>query len=59
MKTNKKKIWIGCGKLFGNLEYTLVAAIIILSLALGLGIFLSEYLLFRYDHDDQAEESGE
>ena len=47
------------GKLFGNLEYTLIAAIIILSLALGLGIFLSEYLLFRYDHDDQAEEGGE
>ncbi|KAI4448423.1 hypothetical protein C823_002943 [Eubacterium plexicaudatum ASF492] len=47
------------GKLFGNLEYTLIAAIIILSLALGLGIFLSEYLLYRYDHDDQAEEGGE
>lgn len=47
------------GKLFGNLEYTLIAAIIILSLALALGIFLSEYLLYRYDHDDQTEESGE
>ena len=47
------------GKLFRNLEYTLIAAIIILSLALGLGIFLSEYLLFRYDHDDQAEEGEE
>lgn len=47
------------GKLFGNLEYTLVAAIITLSLALALGIFLSEYLLYRYDHGDQAEESGE
>lgn len=40
------------GKLFGNLEYTLIAAIITLSLALALGIFLSEYLLYRYDHDD-------
>lgn len=29
------------------------------SLALALGIFLSEYLLYRYDHDDQAEEDGE
>lgn len=46
-------------KLFGNLEYTLIAAIIILSLALVLGIFLSEYLLYWYDHDDQAEEGGE
>ncbi len=47
------------GKLFGNLEYTLIAVIITLSLALGLGIFLSEYLLYRYDHDDQAEEGEE
>ena len=47
------------GKLFGNLEYTLIASIITLSLALALGIFLSEYLLYRYDHDDQAEESEE
>ncbi len=47
------------GKLFGNLEYTLIAAIITLSLALALGIFLSEYLLYRYDHDDQADESEE
>ncbi len=47
------------GKLFGNLEYTLIAAIITLSLALALGIFLSEYLLYRYDHGDQAEEGEE
>ncbi len=47
------------GKLFGNLEYTLIAAIITLSLALALGIFLSEYLLYRYDHCDQAEEGEE
>lgn len=47
------------GKLFGNLEYTLIAAIITLSLALALGIFLSEYLLYRYDHDDQTEEGEE
>ena len=47
------------GKPFGNLEYTLIAAIITLSLALALGIFLSEYLLYRYDHDDQADESEE
>ena len=47
------------GKLFGNLEYTLIAFIITLSLALALGIFLSEYLLYRYDHDDQAGEGEE
>jgi hypothetical protein len=27
-----------------------------LSLALALGMFLSEYLLYRYDHDDQIDE---
>lgn len=47
------------GKLFGSLEYTLIAVIITLSLALALGIFLSEYLLYRYDHDDQIGEGGE
>ena len=43
------------GKLFGSLEYTLIAAVITFSLALALGMFLSEYLLYWYDHDDQAE----
>lgn len=47
------------GKLFGNLEYTLIVTIITLSLALATGIFLSEYLLYRYDHDDQAGEGVE
>ena len=47
------------GRLFGSLEYTLIATIIVLSLTLALGIFLPEYLLYRYDHDDQMEEGGE
>lgn len=47
------------GKLWGNLEYTLIAIIIVLSLALAIEIFLSEYLLYRYDHDDQMYGSGE
>lgn len=46
-------------KLLGNLDFTLIAIIIILSLALGLEIFLSEYLLYRYDHDDQYDEGAE
>lgn len=44
------------GKLFGSMEYTLMAVIIALSLTLALGIFLQEYLLYRYDHDDHMEE---
>ena len=42
------------GKLLGSLEYTLIATIIVLSLTLALGIFLPEYLLYRYDHDDAS-----
>lgn len=47
------------GRLFGSLEYTLIAAVIVLSLTLALGIFLPEYLLYHYDHDDQAGEGEE
>ncbi len=47
------------GKFFGSFEYTLIVAIIILSLTLAFGIFLSEYFLYRYDHDDQIEEREE
>ena len=46
------------GKLFGSMEYILIAAIIVLFLILAPGIFLPKYLLYRYDHDDQMEESG-
>lgn len=48
---------LGQGKLMGNLEYTLIAFIIVISLSIGLEVFLSEYLLFRYDHDEPFEES--
>lgn len=43
---------LGRGALGGNLEYTLIALLCVLSLTLGLVIFLQEYLLYRYDHDD-------
>lgn len=47
-------VLIGHGALLGNLEYTLIALCILVSLALALDVFLGEYLLYRYDHDDQA-----
>lgn len=47
------------GKLLGSLEYTLIATIIVLSLTLALGIFLPEYLLYCYNHDDRIEEGEE
>lgn len=43
--------------LFGYPEYTLMAVTIILSLGAALGMFLCEYLLYRYDHDDQMGEA--
>ena len=50
---------LGQGKFMGNLEYTLIAIIIVIALSIALGIFLNEYLLYRYDHDDQLDESEE
>ena len=52
-------IILGQGKLFGNLDYTLIAILITVSLILALRIFLAEYLLYRYDYDDRADESEE
>lgn len=40
------------GALFGNLEYNLLAAMVVVFLALALALFLYEYLLYRYDHDE-------
>ena len=34
----------------------LIALLIVLSLTLALYLFLSEYLLYRYDHDDLPAE---
>lgn len=49
-------ILLAQGKLFGSIENTLIAALIILSLALALGLFLSQYLLYRFDHDEMTDE---
>ena len=42
-----------------NLEYTLIAVVITVALSIALDIFLGEYLLYRYDHSEQFDESGE
>lgn len=52
-------LFLGQGKLIGNLEYTLIALMIIVSLSIALEMFLSEYLLYRYDHDEQFDEREE
>ena len=50
---------LGQGRLMGSLEFTLIAFVIVVSLALALEKFLSQYLLYRYDQEDGFEESGE
>ena len=37
-------------------DAVLIALLIVLSLTLALYLFLSEYLLYRYDHDDLPAE---
>ena len=51
-------IIMGQGKLMGNLEYTFIAFVIVVALTIALEMFLSEYLLFRYDNEE-FEESEE
>lgn len=50
---------LGQGKLMGNLEYNLIAFVIVVAISIALETFLSEYLLYRYDSDEQFEESEE
>lgn len=50
---------LGQGKLMGNLEYTLIALVIVIALSIALEVFLYDYLLYRYDHEGESEESGE
>lgn len=52
-------ILFGRGALLGSLDYTLIAVLIALSLTVALDLFLSEYLLYRYDHSDQLDGGGE
>ena len=44
------------GRLLGSLENTLVALVIVFSLAFALQIFLREYLLYHYDQDELSGE---
>ena len=52
-------LFLGQGKLMGNLEYTFILYIVIVSLSMALNLFLCEFLLYHYDHSGQIEESEE
>ena len=43
----------------GCLEYTLIALVIVIALSIALELFLSEHLLYHYDHDEPFDESEE
>lgn len=38
-----------------SIEYRLIAVHILIALSIALALFLSEYLLYRYDHDEYTE----
>ncbi len=52
-------LFLSQGKLLGSLEYTLIAVLIMLAAAFALRIFLGSYLLYRYDHAEEAEAGEE
>ncbi len=52
-------IILGQGRLFGHSEYALIAMYITVALSLALELFLCEYLLYRYDSRDMAENEEE
>ena len=52
-------IILGQGRIMVNLDFTLIAFVIVVALAIALEIFLNQYLLYRYDHSEQIEESEE
>ena len=47
---------LGQGALAGSLAISFAAYIAVVSLALAANLFLGEYLLYHYDHDEQPEE---
>ena len=52
-------IIFGQGRTMVSLDFTLIAFVVVVALALALQIFLSQYLLYRYDHSEPSEESEE
>ena len=44
-------IILGQGRIMVNLDFTLIAFVIVVALAIALEIFLNQYLLYRYDHN--------
>ena len=52
-------IILGQGRAMISLDFTLIAFVVVVTLALALQLFLSQYLLYCYDHSELSEESEE
>lgn len=50
---------LGQGRLMGSVEMTLATLVAAVSLSIALGLFLREYLLYRYDSDELLDEGEE
>ncbi len=48
--------FIPVGESFMSIEYLFIVLYIMIALAIALAIFLSEYLLYRYDHDEYSSD---
>lgn len=48
-------VFLSMGGYFMSEEYMLIVLYILIALSIALAVFLSEYLLYRYDHDEYAE----
>lgn len=52
-------VFLSLGEYFMSPEYMLIVLNILIALSVAIVIFLSEFLLYRYDHDEYAKYEGE
>ena len=49
-------LFLSVGELFMSMEYLVTVVHILIALSIALAIFLSEYLLYRYDHNEYSDD---
>lgn len=47
------------GRILRTMDAKLITLVIVISFSMAADVFLGEYLLYRYDHGEQIDESGE
>ena len=48
-------VFLSVGSYFISMEYMFITLHILIALSIALAVFLSEYLLYRYDHDEYRD----